>query len=117
MGVLCGSPGIAGENVSATPINLPNVAEEPDHGPNSIENSAQTEMIEDRRPETSEEGRPRTEDGETAQVLDETSFKVETPLPDQDLREDTVFEVGEEIGQERDEEILDEDSGPGVLSM
>ncbi len=38
-----------GDDVAATPINLPNIAEEPDHGPNPIEDTAQAEMIEDQK--------------------------------------------------------------------
>ena len=36
-------PGSGGGEVAATPINLPNVAEEPDHGPDPIEQTSQTD--------------------------------------------------------------------------
>jgi phage-related protein len=95
-------PGSVGENLTATPINLPNVAEEPEHGPNPVTNSAQTELIEARSPETEVE----------EVVLDETSFKVETPLSEEDIRvEDLNDEPRNELlTGEEDGEILDENA-------
>ena len=94
--------------MSATPINLPNVAEDPDHGPNPITDTAQVDQTV----------------GATEEELNETAFKVETPrtmmedgkeqiMQSEEEEEEEEEEQGrpiDQISSEIDDEVLDEGS-------